>query len=83
LIPREVGSRSIATGRSEGGGVEVNGSKKRMAMARSEVGEVEVDSLRKRTVTARSEVGGKAEVCFEAEDEAAVWSGAEIEDGRW
>jgi hypothetical protein len=83
LIPREAGSRSIATGRSEGGGVEVNGSKKRMATACSEVGEVEVDSLRKRTVTTRPEVGVKAAVCSEAEDEAAVWSGAGIEDGRW
>jgi hypothetical protein len=61
LIPREAWSRSTVATRSEGGGVEVDGGRTRIAMACSEGGEVEVDGSRKRMATARSK-GGRVEV---------------------
>jgi hypothetical protein len=58
LIPRETGSRSTAEACFEGGRVEVDGGRKRMAMMRSEGGGVEVDGVRKRTTMHTSrEVG--------------------------
>jgi hypothetical protein len=81
LIPREVGSRSTAAVRSEGG--KVDGGRKRTTMMHSEGGGVEVDGLRKRTAMARSEAGVEVVACSKAGDEAAACSGDEIEDSRW
>jgi hypothetical protein len=79
LIPREVGSRSIAAVRSMGG--RVDGGRKRMVTTHSEGGGV--DGLRKRTAMARSEAGVEVTACSKARDEATMCSGDEIEDSRW
>jgi hypothetical protein len=70
----------MATARSKGGRVEVDGGRKRTMMVHSEGGGVEVNDMRNRMATACSKAGVEAAACSKAEDDAAACSRAGIED---